>query len=58
MSMTMASIREEMKSCHGIDVVFAGKSNGVSVYRVFAKTFALNSVEYTKAELVKKWQLQ
>ena len=58
MSMTMANIREEMKSCYGITVVFAGKKDGASVYRVFANAFSLNSVEYTKAELIKKWQLQ
>ena len=54
----MANIREEMKSCYGITVVFAGKKGGASLYRVFANTFSLNSVEYTKADLIKKWQLQ
>lgn len=58
MAMTMKEIREELKACHGIQVVFAGKKDGVSVYRIFAKSFSVNSTEYTKSEIIKKWMLQ
>lgn len=57
MNKTMASIRDELNSVYGIKVVFAGKRNGQSVYRVFAKTFALDGVERTKSEIIKKWML-
>lgn len=58
MKSTMKSIREELKSLYGIKVVYAGKKGGVSVYRVFANSFYVNSDEYAKGEIIKKWMLQ
>lgn len=55
MKITMKRIREELKSVYDIKVVFAGKRDGVSVYRVYAGGFAVNSIGYTKDEIIKKW---
>lgn len=55
MKTTMKSIREELKGTHGIDVVFAGKKDGISVYRIFSAGFAVNDAKYTKDELIGKW---
>ena len=55
MKITMKSIKEELKSVYDIKVMFAGKRDGVSVYRVYAGGFAVNSIEYTKAEIIKNW---
>lgn len=55
MKTTMKSIREELKSVYDIKIVFVGKRDGVSVYRVYAGGFSVNSTEYTKDEIIKKW---
>lgn len=55
MKITMKSIREELKSVYDIGVVFVGKRDGVSVYRVYAGGFVISSIEYTKDEIIKNW---
>lgn len=55
---TMKEIREKLKIDYDIEVVFSRKRYGVNVYRVFSKTHSLNSMEYSKEELIRKWLLQ
>lgn len=57
MARTMKEIREELKTCYDIQIIFVGKKGGVSVYRIFSKTFPINNTEYTKSEIIKKWLL-
>lgn len=54
----MKEIREKLKIDYDIEVVFSRKRYGVNVYRVFSKTHSLNSMEYSKEELIRKWLLQ